>query len=166
MERKNVTAIVLAAGLGTRMVSDIPKVLHKLGSYTILDRVLKGLNKAGILDIIVVVGNKKEQIKLYCKNYNVRFVVQKKLLGSADAVLSVLNAKIPIKDNILITCADAPLISSNTFINLVNKQKKTNAFCSLLTCKVENPFSYGRIIKNEKNEILEIIEQKDLIKNQ
>ncbi|MDD3089865.1 MAG: NTP transferase domain-containing protein, partial [Candidatus Omnitrophica bacterium] len=80
-----VTAVVLAAGLGTRMKSDLPKVLHPIGSSTVLGKVISNLDKAGIKDIIVVVGHKAELIEKLFEG-KARFVRQPELVGSGDAL--------------------------------------------------------------------------------
>ena len=159
------TAIILAAGAGTRMKSDIPKVLHKVGSDTILGKVVLNLKRTGIRDIITVVGYKAAKIQELFEN-DVRFTVQEELLGSGDAVRGAMNRLEEKTENIVITCGDTPLISSDTFKKVIRKHIEEKASCTLLTCKTEDAFSYGRIVRDSKGKIEKIVEEKDLLEDQ
>lgn len=158
---KDVKAIVLAAGKGTRMRSDVPKVLHKIGSGTILGEIVCSLKKAGIQDITVVVGHKGDLVKERFKNENIKFVTQEKLLGSADAAMTAIKGAEKIKGGLLVTCGDTPLISADTYKGLISAHKNSGAACVLLTSRVENPYSYGRIVRDKKGNVKAIVEEAD-----
>ena len=100
---KNITAVILAAGLGTRMKTDLPKVLHPVGSGTILGKVISSLKKAGVGDIIAVVGYKAELVESSFKD-KVKFVRQEELLGSGDALKCALGAIKKDTTIVLVTC--------------------------------------------------------------
>lgn len=158
---KNITAVILAAGLGTRMKSETAKVLHKIGSKSILERTIFNVKSAGLRDIIVVVGHKAEEVEAAFRG-EANFVRQKELLGSGDALKS---ASFLLKENvedILVTCADAPLVTGETYKALLDRHIKERAFCTLLTAKVADPNAYGRIMRDKKGKIRAIIEEKDL----
>lgn len=160
---KNTTAIILAAGLGTRMKTGIAKVLHKVGGKTMIERVLGNISKAGIKDIVIVVGHRSEEIKRSLKDHKVKFVKQDRLLGSGDALLQALRKAGPVKDNILVTCGDAPLIEKGTFSGLIRAHISRKVSCTLLTAVLEDPFSYGRVIRNENGDVYRIVEEKDAL---
>ena len=159
---KNVTAVILAAGKGTRMKSDIPKVLHRVASRTMIERVMDNINSSGIDDIIAVVGHKAERIEDLFRE-RIRFVRQPELLGSGDALAHAVDFMTDRENVVLVTCGDTPLISPATYKRMVKTHFKEKASCVLLTSHVEAPGSYGRIIRDKDGGILKIVEEKDLI---
>ena len=157
---KNITAVILAAGLGTRMKTDLPKVLHPVGSGTILGKVISSLKKAGVGDIIAVVGYKAELVESSFKD-KVKFVRQEELLGSGDALKCALGAIKKDTTIVLVTCGDAPLITEETYKGIIKTHEEEEADSTLLTCRVDEPASYGRIVRGPGGEILKIVEEKD-----
>ncbi len=153
-------AIVLAAGLGTRMKTEVPKVLHEVGSRPMIERVVANLEKAGAEKILSVVGYKSELVQGSLKKRS-EYVLQEKLLGSGDAAARAVEKIGNFEGHVLITCGDAPLISAETFARLVERHRKEKASCTLLTCNMEDPFSYGRIIRGKGRSVLKIVEEKD-----
>ena len=162
---EKVTAVILAAGLGTRMKTDLPKVLHEVASQTILGRTISGLKKAGIADTIAVVGYKAEMIEKLFKD-KIRFVRQPELLGSGDALKSAIGSLNQDAANILVACGDMPLISPATYQKLLQKHLEGDASCTFLTCRLADPLAYGRIIRDEKDAVKQIVEEKDLSRDQ
>ncbi len=158
---KDVKAVILAAGQGTRMKTEIPKVLHQVGSGTVLGEIITSLKKAGIEDIIAVVGYKAELVKNSFAGKNIRFVEQQELLGSGDASKIALKGLEDFTGEILITCGDTPLITPETYIRLMRKHKYENASCTFLTCVTQDPSSYGRIVRDGWGDILKIVEEGD-----
>ncbi|MFH1846554.1 MAG: sugar phosphate nucleotidyltransferase [Candidatus Omnitrophota bacterium] len=165
MNTKNITAIILAAGLGTRMKSDIPKVMHPVGSQSILGKVISNLNNAGITDLVVVVGHKAEEIEAEF-NGQARFVRQAQLAGSADAVKEAISSLSEQTDTVLVACGDAPLIGCETYERLITRHSRDNAACTLLTFVPKDPASYGRIVRDEHGVIVKIVEEKDLVEKE
>ena len=157
---KNITAVILAAGAGTRMKTEVPKVLHQLGSGTILGRVISSLKGAGISDIATVVGYKGDEVEEAFKGES-SFIKQPELLGSGNAVLCAVKNIKSIGPDTLVTCGDAPLIEAETYKGLIRKHSKEDASCTFLTCNMQNPFSYGRIARDEKGNVKKIVEEKD-----
>ena len=156
----DVTAVILAAGLGTRMKSDVPKVLHKVGSRTILGKVVSSLKKAGVNDIIAVIGHGAEQVEALFKD-EIKFVRQPELLGSGDALKRAAEKMAATGSDVLVTCGDAPLITDATYKKLMEARSARGASCAILTCRVEDPASYGRVVRGSGGEVLRIVEQKD-----
>lgn len=158
---QSVKAVILAAGLGTRMKSDVPKVLHQVGSSTILGRVISSLKKAGVSDITVVVGHKADAVRKNFEKENVKFVIQKELLGSGDALKSARVAIKGFKGSILVTCGDTPLITEQTYKNVLKSREINKAACVVLTSNLEDPYAYGRIVRAKSGDVLRIVEEKD-----
>ena len=155
-----ITAVILAAGLGTRMKSEIPKVLHQIGSSTLLGKTISTLKKGAYDNIIAVVGHKSDIVEKYFEG-DVSFVRQPELLGSGDALAHAVDYLPKEECVVLVTCGDAPLFTYETYNNIVNQHLKEKAVCTILTSLVKDPTDYGRIFRSEENEILRIIEEKD-----
>lgn len=164
---KNITAVVLAAGLGTRMKTETPKVLHEIFSRPMIDYVVTALEEAGINSIVAVVGYGGKKVEEYFKDRkNIVFVDQKKLLGTADALKKAL-VKVPsAASDVLVLCGDAPLIRTETLKRLIKQHKSEKAYCSIVTTSFDNPKGYGRIIRDQENRIVKIIEELDASKQE
>lgn len=154
------SVIVLAAGLGKRMKSNIPKVLHRLGDKPLIRWVLDTVLLLKPRKIIVVVGYKRELVEAEIEDYAVEFVYQPKLLGTADAVKRALPS-LPDESEVLVLCGDVPLIRSETVRNLLKIHRETNASATILTTKLSNPKGYGRIVRGKDGDVLTIVEDKD-----
>jgi len=142
------------------MKTDLPKVLHRVGSESMLGRVVRNLREAGVADIIAVVGYKAEIVESLFKDA-IRFVIQPELLGSGDALAHAVDYMAEGEGTVLVTCGDTPLIESATYKRLVQAHRKKKSSCTLLTSEVEDPTSYGRIIRGRRGEIAKIVEEKD-----
>ncbi len=156
---KDITAIVLAAGRGTRMKSDVPKVMHELLGKPLIEHILDSIREAGVKDIIVVAGYGSETLKVSLKGAKV--VLQKKLLGSGDAVNTVRPLLKGFRGNILIACGDTPLLKNDTIRNLVGKHKASRASATVLTVRVKDPSGYGRILRDDDGKFTGIVEEED-----
>ena len=153
--------IILAAGNGKRMHSELPKVMHKVGGKTMLEHVLisaKGLNPKSIN---VVINPKIENIKNSFKDYNIDWYNQLEQKGTADAVKIVL-PNLGEKEKVLILYADTPLIDSSLLEKFINYMPTSDV--KVLTVELNNPFGYGRIIREQAEEeiISKIIEETEL----
>lgn len=152
--------VILAAGKGTRMKSDVPKVLHKVAGKPVLQYVLDVTKSLRSLKTYVVVGHKSEMVKAYVGK-DVDVAVQKKLLGTADAVRSVEAYLKGYRGQVLILCGDTPLLDKEIIRKLINKHLKTKAACTVLTARIPEPGTYGRIIRGGDDSIVAIREHKD-----
>ncbi len=170
--------VILAAGKGTRFKSKKPKVIHKILGKPMLWYVINAISPLVLDDVIVVVGNQRklviEEVKKFCKNC--KFAYQKEQLGTADAVLSSYEYWKDFDGYILIINGDTPLITSETLkkateyleklVNYSQKRKKDlhideDIAGIILTTKVDNPYGYGRIVKDKGGVIQKIVEEKD-----
>lgn len=158
---KNLAAIILAAGKGVRMQSDLPKVFHKLGGKPLLQHVIETVQSLGISKIYVVVGHKKEMIVDYFKDWPIVFVEQEKQLGTGHAVKVV---ELYLKDfngNVLVLAGDVPLLTKETLKGLIAFHEAHSASASDLTAILPDAGNYGRIIRDKKDRIVKIVEKKD-----
>lgn len=157
-------SIILAAGEGTRMKSKLSKVLHKVCGKPILEYVVEASKGATVEKNIVIVGHDGEMVRDYFKEESIIFKTQ----PIGDGVpygtgFAVMQATPYIEDNstVVILCGDTPLITDSTINKLLNYHKENNFEGTVLTAILDNPTGYGRIIRKENGDILQIVEQKD-----
>ncbi|MCG8484622.1 MAG: bifunctional UDP-N-acetylglucosamine diphosphorylase/glucosamine-1-phosphate N-acetyltransferase GlmU [Clostridia bacterium] len=154
------SAVILAAGAGTRMKSKIPKVLHQLCGHSMIDHVIRAVKASHINDIIVIIGSGADQVEKKLEKSDVQFVLQKEQLGTGHAVQQAKD-KIPNQGNVIVLYGDMPMLSSETIKAFMAFHETEKNDLSVLTAKVENPYGYGRIVKNHKGEMIKIVEHKD-----
>ncbi|GAA4360501.1 bifunctional UDP-N-acetylglucosamine diphosphorylase/glucosamine-1-phosphate N-acetyltransferase GlmU [Kangiella marina] len=152
------SVVILAAGKGTRMRSNLPKVLHPIAGRSMVEHVINTANSLQPKQIIVVAGHGIHQVEKKLENTNITIVEQAEQLGTGHAVDQALPI-ISDDDQVLVLYGDVPLIQSSTLKDLI--QAQPSAGIGLLTVKLDNPSGYGRIIRNSQNEVTEIVEQKD-----
>ncbi len=156
----NFKAIILAAGKGTRMKSEIPKVLHKVCGRSVLSYVLDITKVLRSLTTYVVVGHGSQKVKDAVGN-SVTFVQQDQLLGTADAVNRCAPYLKNYQGTILVLCGDTPLLSKDIVAALVKQHHRSKAAATVLTGIIDNPQGYGRIVRDDKGAIKAIREQND-----
>lgn len=154
----NYKGIVLAAGKGTRMKSDLPKVLHKVNGIPMVKKVMNVLEKAGAKENILILGHKKDLVLQELGD--IVYVEQEEQLGTGHAVKIAYDKLKAYKGTLLITCGDTPLLRSQTIKNLVEKHKEAKAKATILTALEDNPFGYGRIVKRGE-QVIAIVEEKE-----
>ena len=159
----SLSIIILAAGQGTRMYSGLPKVLHKLAGKSLLEHVHHTVSMMKTRGIHVVYGYGGDQVKDQLSHLSVDWIEQEEQLGTGHAVKQAL-PNIPDKDFVLVLYGDIPLITIETLTDLVNAAEETTF--SLLTSFVDDPRGYGRIIRNENNDVSRIVEEKDASNNE
>ncbi|MEI7542136.1 MAG: NTP transferase domain-containing protein [bacterium] len=161
----NVTALIMAAGLGLRMKSNKTKVLHEIAGKPMLAHVIDACHKAGIKHIVLIAGANFPELKKFAElTYpagKIKIVIQKKQLGTAHAISTALKAKISYKEAILILSGDVPLIEADTIRKTINEFTNEKPGGIILTSQVENPFGYGRIIRDSHGYIKSIVEEKN-----
>ncbi len=164
MNTPNISAVILAAGKGTRMKSDKAKVLHELFFKPMLHHVLDTVSATDVGHLAVIVGHQRERILDSLAeapvSYNFTPVVQEEQLGTGHAVLCAESA-CASSDLVMILCGDTPLIRPETLQAMIDQHLASKTVLSLMITVLDNPFGYGRIISDAAGGVLEIIEQKD-----
>ena len=153
-------AVILAAGKGTRMQSKLYKVLHKVCDRTMVELVLDSLNNLEMQEVITVVGHGAERVKEVLGD-RTKFVLQAEQLGTAHAVKV---AKDELKDKegtTIVMYGDTPLIRPETINSMLDHHENTNAKATVLTAIADDPFAYGRIIRDVNGKLVKIVEEKD-----
>jgi len=154
-----VIAIVLAGGKGTRMKSDLPKVLHRLRGRSLIQHVVDRVRSVGIRDIIVVVGHGRDQVMAHMGS-SVRYVIQERQLGTAHAVMMARPHLTGITGRVLVVYGDMPLINPKTMQLLIDRcQGSVKA--ALLTIILANPPDFGRVVRRADGSVQRIVEVKD-----
>ena len=152
------STVILAAGIGKRMHSQKPKILHKILGSSIISFVVKNAQMLGSDEIIVVVGSDSEFVKKELGN-TLRYAIQSVPKGTGDAARCGIDE---VKnEHILILCGDVPLLTKKTLMQLMHHYGQTRSDLTLLTCLMDDPCGYGRIIRNEHGGITGIVEQSD-----
>jgi bifunctional UDP-N-acetylglucosamine pyrophosphorylase/glucosamine-1-phosphate N-acetyltransferase len=157
----DIGVIVLAAGQGTRMKSDIPKVLHCLGGTPLFLHALRAAQQLEPSRIVVIVGHGAAAVQQAYSGDDLSWVIQEKQLGTAHAVLCAKPTFRGFTGDILILSGDVPLIHENTLKRLVAQHRGQQAAVTLLTAKLEDPKGYGRILRDSKQQIARTVEEKD-----
>ena len=153
-------ALILAAGAGTRMKSQKPKVLHEICGKPMLQHVIDTAHELNVDQIVVVVGHGAEKVQEAIED-NVDYVYQEEQLGTGHAVMQAKSFFENYKGNVLVLYGDTPFISAKTLQKFMEYHKENHLDATILTAKIEDPTSYGRIIRNKKGQIKAIVEHKD-----
>ncbi len=152
-------AVILAAGKGTRMESDLPKVLHKVCGQTMVHYTIAAAKEAGATDVIVIVGYQGQLVKREIIDY-VEYAEQREQLGTGHAVMCA-QEQIGEEGDVIVLCGDTPLITAQTITKLKEKHKKESNGVTVLSAIVDDPTGYGRIIRDEDGNFIKIVEHKD-----
>jgi bifunctional UDP-N-acetylglucosamine pyrophosphorylase/glucosamine-1-phosphate N-acetyltransferase len=152
------TTIILAAGKGTRMYSETPKLLYKILGKPIISFAAQLARTIRSKEIIIVVGKNAHTFKKTIGT-GVKYAVQPRPLGSGDAAKK--GVAVATSKYVLILNGDVPLLSETTVLALMTYREKMNAALTILTCSMKNPFGYGRIMRKKNNYVSDIIEQTD-----
>ena len=160
--------LVLAAGLGTRMKSNLAKVLHKLDGRPLINHVCRTAATLDPAKIYVVIGHQGDDVKAAVLNEtdaaNAEFAWQKQMLGTGDAVNAAREFLADSDSTLLVLSGDVPMIKSETLTGLVKLHhgfRGKGAACTVLTVRLKDPGGYGRVVRDENCSFERIVEQKD-----
>jgi len=153
--------LIMAAGKGTRMKSDLPKVLHKINGRPMVHYVIDLAKKLHSEKIILIIGHKKELVEQACADMGVEFVVQSPQLGTGHAVQQAEPLLKDFPGDVLVLSGDVPLLTDQTLRMLLESHQKSGAVATLLTSELDDPTGYGRIIRDETGFVKKIVEHKD-----
>ncbi len=159
------TALILAAGKGTRMRTQLPKTLFPILKKPMIEYILDEVEKTSIKNTILVVGHQKELLMDTLGN-RVEYVSQDEQLGTAHAVMQAESILKDKTGSTLIMLGDMPLIDKETIEDIINAHESTNNDLTLVTTHFNNPTGYGRVLRNENNELVGIIEELSASQNQ
>lgn len=158
----SVSAVILAAGKGTRMKSSIVKVAHQICDKPIINYVLDAAQAIGVANTYIVVGHQADRIKAITADYNATYAAQSDQLGTGHAVMQVIDQlKQDSNEDVVILAGDCPLISPETLHALIAQHRDKRAAISVLTTEMAAPGAYGRIIRETSGQLLGIREAKD-----
>jgi bifunctional UDP-N-acetylglucosamine pyrophosphorylase / glucosamine-1-phosphate N-acetyltransferase len=158
------TAVILAAGQGTRMKSALPKVLHSVAGRPLIHYPVEAALEAGCGEVVVVVGHGRELVAAYLAKAfggRVKTAVQEQQRGTGDAARAGMTAVASDAERVLFYYADAPLLAAADLVPIVTALGDGHGL-AVATCVVDDPFGYGRVLRGENGEVVEIREQRDL----
>lgn len=157
-----VAVAILAAGRGTRMKSQLPKVLHPLGGRSLIERVIQSCLEINPIRRIVIIGYEGEKVKTALNNIpDLEFVEQKEQLGTGHAIQQLIPHLEGFTKDLLVLNGDVPLLRPQTIKNLIETHKRNKNSATLLTAYLPNPKGYGRVFCNGQNIIQQIVEDRD-----
>ncbi len=160
METKATAAVILAAGRGTRMKSELPKVLHAVAGQSMALYPARLANALGCSPVVMVVGHGADAVQKAFAGEGLCFVLQEQQLGTGHALLCAAEALQGFRGTLLLLCGDVPLLRRETLEHLLAYHAAQKAAVTVLTAQLADPHGYGRIIR-EGEEVLRIVEEKD-----
>ena len=162
-----VVVAILAAGKGTRMKSNLPKVLHSLGEKSLVERVIESAEPLLPSRRLVIVGYQSQEVKTAMDSiHGVEFVEQAVQLGTGHAIQQLLPHLQGYTGDLLILNGDVPLLRTETLKNLLQTHQENQNSCTILTAQLVNPQGYGRVFRNSEGIVQKIVEDKDCTPNQ
>lgn len=157
---ENVTAVILAAGMGTRMKSEIPKVLHKANGLSMIEHVIRAAKAAGCDECLAITGFKGNLVREAVGD-GISYAEQKEQLGTGHAVMQAADFLKNKKGYALVVCGDTPILRGETIRALIDECREKQAAATVLTAQMADPTGYGRVIRDESGNMVRIVEQKD-----
>lgn len=157
----------MAAGLGTRMKSNLAKVMHKLDGRPLISHVCRTAFAIDPQKVVVIVGHQADEVRARVaeefapESARLAFVLQHEQRGTGDAVKAAESELSGESRTVLVLSGDVPLIRADTLTKLIAAHQAAKAACTLLSVRLENPTGYGRVIRDEAGEFVKIVEQKD-----
>ncbi|HVN88501.1 MAG TPA: bifunctional UDP-N-acetylglucosamine diphosphorylase/glucosamine-1-phosphate N-acetyltransferase GlmU [Candidatus Binataceae bacterium] len=165
MERP-IAAIVLAAGLGTRMKSARAKVLHEIGGEPMIARVLRAMAQVAANPLVVVVGHQADEVKAAsrraCPSKELSFALQREQRGTGHAARCAIGAlRHNFAGDVLIGCGDMPMVKAESLAAFVAEHRRSQAKLSFISVRIDDPGSYGRVVRDPRGNVEAIVEAKD-----
>jgi bifunctional UDP-N-acetylglucosamine pyrophosphorylase / glucosamine-1-phosphate N-acetyltransferase len=155
-------AIVLAAGKGTRMRSELPKVLVPVAGQPMVRYVLEALRAAGVPRVVVVVGYRADLVREELKDFRgVEFADQTEQLGTGHAVMMCRRALADHRGPVVVVAGDSPMLQAESVATLLTEFDRRSAACLIGSVRRDDPTGYGRIVRNQAGEFIGIVEEKD-----
>jgi bifunctional UDP-N-acetylglucosamine pyrophosphorylase/glucosamine-1-phosphate N-acetyltransferase len=169
----SVSAIILAAGEGSRMKSDLPKPLHLVGNHSMLLHVVHSLENVQLDTVVVVVGHRADEVMQHVRDHtppwaNVSFATQQHQHGTGDAVTAGLTAldNNALAATIIVLPGDTPLLTRETISRLVTEHEQSDHAATVLVSDIADPTGYGRIVRTADGNVARIVEHRDASKTE
>lgn len=158
----SLAVVIMAAGKGTRMKSDLPKVLHPANGRPVVEYVIEKSLSLGPESVVLVVGHMAELVREATAGFPVSYALQQPQLGTGHAVMQTEPLLKEFDGEVIILSGDAPLFTTGTLRGLIEFHRSRKAVATVLTADMDDPTGYGRVIRNHGGEeVLRIVEQKD-----
>ncbi len=157
---ENIIAVVMAAGKGTRMKTNKSKVVHKIYGKELISRVVETVQKAGISDIVTVVGHKRDEVEKVLGD-SVKYAYQEELLGTGHTAMQAIPYLKGKKGKVVVLYGDVPLVRPDTIKKLIAKSIANQEDATILTALYNNPTGYGRVVRDESGNVKAIVEERD-----
>ncbi len=154
------TSVILAAGMGTRMKSEMPKVIHKVCGKELVKWVIDASKKAGAEDVVAIIGHKAEMVKPVIEN-DAKIAIQAEQLGTGHAVMQAVDFIKASKGCVVVLNGDTPLIRPETIVEAVDYHAAAGNSATVITAVLDDATGYGRIVRGDDGSVLRIVEQKD-----
>jgi len=161
MNKRPLITLILAAGKGTRMKSNLPKVLHPVDDIPMLHHVIKMAQAVGSEQIIPIIGYEKEKVKSSIASFQLACAIQDEQLGTGHAVMQTESIVGNVDGDILVLSGDVPLLRETSLLSLLEVYRNEKASAALLTAEMDDATGYGRIVRNKEGQFSEIVEHKD-----
>ncbi|TKJ39823.1 UDP-N-acetylglucosamine pyrophosphorylase [candidate division LCP-89 bacterium B3_LCP] len=156
-----IATLIMAAGKGTRMKSDLPKVLHKLRGRAMAHYVVDTARELKADPIVLIIGHKKEQVIKEFTGIGIKFVIQEPQAGTGHAIRCAMPQLEDFDGSVMILSGDVPLIKTRTLKSLWQHHRDEGAAATVLTATMDEPFGYGRIIRQNGGHLSGIVEERD-----
>ena len=156
----DICALILAAGMGTRMKSSLPKVLHTVNGISMIEQVIRLCREAGCSDVAAITGFQGALVRETVGD-GISYVEQKEQLGTGHAVMQAADYLKNHTGYVLVICGDTPLLRAETIRRLIDECREAKAAAAVLTAVMDNPFGYGRVLRDDAGHMTRIVEQKD-----
>ncbi len=154
-------AVILAAGKGTRMKSELPKVLHTVEGRPMVQHSIERARAAGIGDVIIVVGYRRDLVMEALEGWDIQFAIQEEQRGTGHAVAQAREYLEGFDGNVVVLYGDMPLLSEDTIRSLIQRRDRLDAAGVILTIVLDNPPDFGRIVRDRQGRVLRVVEAKD-----
>src|SRR5581483_8815686 len=152
--------VILAAGKGTRMRSELAKVLHRAGGRSLLEHVLRACQPLKPAQLLAVVGHQADAVGEVAKSLGAQTVLQQPQLGTGHAMQIARRAIRKSARLAVVLPGDAPLLRTETLAALIDTHRRGEAAATILTAEIEDPTDYGRIVRDEQGRVVAIVEHK------
>lgn len=157
----NIATVILAAGKGTRMKSDLPKVLHPLNDRPMIHYVVDVAEAINSEKTVLIIGHKRELVKEMTADRGVEYAVQDPQLGTGHAVMQTQPNFESYEGNVLVLSGDVPLLRAESIQKLIDYHVENDRLATLLTAEMEDPTGYGRVVRDAEGNVAKIVEEKD-----